>query len=405
MKTQKVKISPAVLKWARESLHLPKEVVAIHFTQKSKEKFKVNSSLIDKIESGEGEEIAFTLLQELSSYYKRPLAVFFLDKPPKEAPLPKDRRTIDSDVHRVLSPEAVLAIRRARYVQEIFVELSDELDIDLKFPFKKFTITDNAEAIGTKFREILDFSLEEQKKIRDSRGLFDALRAKLESVNVFTIKSSFPLEDARAFSFVDKLPYLILVNNRDGGYFGYAPKTFSLLHEFSHILLREGAICNDFSQSYQQIEKFCNEFSASFLVPTKFFMEVLPTTPQNFNKNEIEEYLKSLKTIFKVSKEVLLRKYLSLGMIDDSFYKGKVKEWRDGFEKEKEEKRKEDKFIPAITPGRRAVSNNGRKFVEIVLHARGVGKITVDSAADYLGVSLKSLPEVEQLSIKPRRYA
>src|SRR3989344_5336229 len=104
MNSTKVKISPEVLKWARESLHLPKEVVVLHFTQKSKEKFKVNASIVDKIEAGDGEEIAFTLLQELSNLYKRPLAVFFLDKPPKESPLPKDRRTIDSDVHRILSP-------------------------------------------------------------------------------------------------------------------------------------------------------------------------------------------------------------------------------------------------------------------------------------------------------------
>jgi DNA-binding XRE family transcriptional regulator len=40
-----------------------------------------------------------------------------------------------------------------------------------------------------------------------------------------------------------------------------------------------------------------------------------------------------------------------------------------------------------------------------VLHARSEGKITVDSAADYLGISLKTLPDVEKLSVKPRSYA
>lgn len=405
MKSAKVKVSPKVLRWARESLNLPKDIIVSHFAQKSKEKFKVNATLVDKMESDAGEEIAFTLLQELSNLYKRPLAIFFLDKPPVEAPLPKDRRTIDSDVHRILSPEAVLAIRRARYVQEIFLELTKELNISIKFPFRKFSTSDNPENMGSEFRDILNFPLEEQRKIRDPRGLFDALRLKLENVNVFTLKSSFPLEDARAFSLVDRIPYLILVNNKDGGYFGYSPKTFSLLHEFAHILLRESAICNDFSRSHQQIEKFCNEFAASFLVPTKYFMEVLPITRQLFDKNQIEGYLNSLRAIFKVSNEVLLRKFLSLSMIDDSFYKAKVKEWNDNYEKEKAEKGKKDKFIPAIAPGRRAISNNGKKFVEIVLNARGEGKITVDSAADYLGVSLKSFPEVEQLSTIPRRHA
>lgn len=406
MKSPKVKVSPEVLKWSRESLHLPQEVVVLHFSQKSKTKFNLDASLLEKLESGNGEEINFNLLQELSNLYKRPLAVFFLDKPPKEKPLPKDRRTIDSVAHQFLSPEAVLAIRRARSVQEIFTELSDELGISLKFSFRKFSLSENSKDMGVNFREILDFSLETQKKIKDSRGLFDVLRSKLESVNVFTLKSSFPLEDARAFSLVDQSPFLILINNKDGGDFGgYAPKSFSLMHEFGHILLREGAICNDFSYSHQQIEKFCNEFAASFLVPTEYFWKVLSITPKEFTKNNIEEYITLLKRTFKVSKDVLLRKFLSLDLISDSFYKDKTKEWKDIYETESVEKGKKDAFFVAITPGHKAISNNGRKFVEIVLHARGEGKITVDSAADYLGVSLKFLPEVERLSTKSRSYA
>lgn len=403
----KVKISPTVLKWARESLHLPEEVVLEHFKKKTKKKFKVDDVFLNKIEGGTGEEIAFTLLQELSSLYKRPLAVFFLDKPPTEPALPNDRRTIDSDVHKIISPPAVLAIRRARYVQEVFRELSKELDINLKFSFKKFLLTDNPIEMGTKFREILDFSLEAQKKVKDARGLFDAVRVKLESANVFTIKSSFPLKDARAFSLVDQTPYLILINNKDGGYFGYAPKTFSLLHEFAHILLRESAICNDFTHSHQDIEKFCNSFAGSFLVPDEYFWEVLKITRNEFDVANLEDYLDTLKSAFKVSKDVLLRKCLTLKLINDNFYKIKIQEWNDEYEKEKKEKEEkgEEQFISAITPGRRAISNNGRKFVELVLHARGEGKITVDSAADYLGVSLKSLPEVEKLSVKPRSHA
>jgi len=403
----KVKISPEVLKWARESLHLPPEMVLEHFEQKSKKKFALDGTILAKIESGSGEEIAFTLLQELSSLYKRPLAVFFLNKPPTEPVLPNDRRTINSDVHKVISPAAVLAIRRARYVQEVFRELSKELEVSLKFPFKKFSLSDDPIEMGTKFRDTLEFSFDVQRKARDARALFDAVRVRLEKVNVFTIKSSFPLEDARAFSLVDQTPQLILINNKDGGYFGYAPKTFSLLHEFAHILLRESAICNDFTNSHQQIEKFCNSFAASFLVPDKFFWEVLGIGREEFDMASLEKYLKPLQAAFKVSQEVLLRKCLTLRLVTDDFYNKKVQQWNDEFEKSKKEK--EDKgikqFIPSIPRSKIAISNNGRRFVELVLHARSEGKITVDSAADYLGVSLKTLPDVEKLSVKPRSYA
>lgn len=407
MPTNKVRISPAVLKWARTSLHLPEDVVVEHFAQSSKRRFGLNQQLLTKLESGNGEDISFTLLQELSTFYKRPLAIFFVNTPPSEPPLPKDRRTIGSDVHTVISPPAILAIRRARYVQDIFTELSKELEVNLKFPLEKLSLSDQPSELGQKFREILNFTLDEQMKIRDSRGLFDTIRVKLESVNVFTIKSSFPLEDARAFSFVDKTPYLVLINNKDGGYFGYAPKSFSLVHEFAHILLGESAICNDFSNFHQQIEKFCNSFAASFLVPDKYFWEVLNIHKEEFNTDNIDDYIEILKDAFKVSKEVLLRKFLTFRLIDDAFYKTTVRQWHEEYEKEKKtkEEKGEKQFIPIISPARRAVSNNGRKFVELVLHARFEGKITVDGAADYLGVSLKSLPEVEGLSSKPRSHA
>lgn len=397
MSITKIKVSPRILQWARTSLHLTEDDVVNHFAQKSKEKFKLDLSLLKRIESNE-QDISFTILQELSNLYKRPLAVFFLSSPPAELSLPKDCRTIDSGVHRILSPEAILVFRRTRYVQSIFAELSEELGFDLNLSFPKASLSDNPKKLSERFREILGFSFELQsKKIKDSRELFKTIRERLEGVNVFTLKSSFPLEDARAFSLVDKIPYIIVINNKDGGYFGYAPKTFSLLHEFVHILLSEGAICNDFSRSHQEIEKFCNEFAASFLVPDKYFLDVLKTQSINLNKAEIESSLEKLKSIFKVSKNVLLRKCLSLELINKLSYEQKVKEWEKMYEREE---RKKSKFVPAITPGLRAINNNSRKFVDIVLHARGLGKITLDKAADYLGVSIKSVSEIENLYIR-----
>ncbi|HWP30686.1 MAG TPA: ImmA/IrrE family metallo-endopeptidase [Fimbriimonadales bacterium] len=395
MASTKVKVSPIILKWARTSLHLTERDVVNHFLRKSKQKFGVDLAFLKDIESNE-REIRFTLLQELARLYKRPLSVFFLTKPPVELPPPKDRRTMESGVHRRMSSEAVLVLRRARFVQEAFIELSEELNWNLSLPFKRMSLSDNPKELAGYFRRKFDFSFEIQKdKIRNYRELFSTIRAKLEEVNVYTIKASFPIEDARAFSLADKLPHLIVINNKDGGYFGYAPKSFSLVHEFAHILLREGALCNNFVQPHQEVEKYCNEFAASFLVPDTEFIEVSPVSISNFDKKKVEEYIEKLQKIFKVSKEVLLRKYLTLGFIDDAFYKKKISEWRERYEQR--EQNDVDKFLPIMTTARRALNNNSRRFAELVLYAKRLGKITLDKAADYLGISIKSLPEVEAL--------
>lgn len=392
MDKNKVIISPKILKWARTSLHLTEDDVVDHFSKKSKQKFNLDLYLLQKIESKEN-EIKFSLLQELAFLYRRPLSVFFLSAPPHELLLPKDRRTIGSFEHNVLSPETVLIFRRAAYVQEIFSELATEFGYNLKIPFKKISLSDNPKEIAKKFREYLDFSFELQKdKIKDPKNLFDIIREKLEAVNVFTMKASFPLEDARAFSLVDRIPNIVVINNRDGGYFGYAPKAFSLLHEFAHVLLREGGICNDFFNSHVKIEKFCNEFAASFLVPDDTFLNVLGENNLKLEEKEIEKSLELLTKIFKVSKYVLLRKSLENELIKEDFYKYKVKNWKDDYD---ESAKGKGKFVPKITPGLRTIKNNSTRFVDTVLLAKSSGKITLNNTADYLGVGIKWIPEIE----------
>jgi len=393
----KATTSPKILKWARVSLHLEKESVLAYFAQKSKQRFKVDASVFDILESSE-QEINLSLLREFANFYKRPLAIFFLENPPVELPLPKDHRTINSEVNQKLSPATILVSRRARYIQDILKELSDELNFPLAFPIKHIKLSDDPGKKASEFRKILNFSTDLQiKKIKDQRDLFNVIREKLEEINVFTLKATFPLEDVRAFSFVDKDPRLIVINNRDGGYFGYAPKAFSLLHEFAHILLDEGSLCNDYDFNRRSVEIFCNQFAASFLVPDEDFLSHLQDISKgNFNQNEIDDCLSNLRSVFKVSQDVLLRKFLTLNLIDNHFYKEKINVWAEEYEKTKDKKR----FIPHPTPAQRAFNNNGRKFTELVLYAKGSGKISLDRAADYLGVNFKWLSDIESRTLK-----
>lgn len=392
MPTGKIKIAPSVLTWARTSLHLTEDDVVVHFAKKSKESFNVDLNFLKNIESNEC-AIKFNLLQELANLYKRPLSIFLLEAPPKELVLPKDRRTIGSLEHQKLSPETILIFRRVLYTKEIFEDLASDYNYDLKFPYKQVFLDNNPKIIAENFREELGFSFEFQKdKIKNPKDLFDIIRRKLEEVNAFVIKASFPIEDARAFSLVEKSLNIIVINSKDGGYFGYAPKAFSLLHEFAHILLREGGICNDFLNSHIKIEKFCNEFAASFLVPDRILLNVLSDNNLELNDKNIEKSIEILSRIFKVSKQVLLRKCLSNGLINEGFYKNKIAEWYENFEKSEKNK---SKFVPLITPGLRAIKNNSNRYVDIVLQAKSQGKITSNNASDYLGVGVKWLSEVE----------
>ena len=63
--------------------------------------------------------------------FNRPLAAFLLSEPPEEPNLPKDfRRHPDSGTG--YSKELLLVIRKARRIQEIHHELTDNLHLSFK---------------------------------------------------------------------------------------------------------------------------------------------------------------------------------------------------------------------------------------------------------------------------------
>ena len=96
--------------------------------------------------------IPLTKVEQLSEMFKRPLAAFLLAQPPEEPNLPKDfRRHPDSDSG--YSKELLLVIRKARRMQEIHHELTDNLHISSKVPLKTKTLKDDPEKVAQQERE------------------------------------------------------------------------------------------------------------------------------------------------------------------------------------------------------------------------------------------------------------
>lgn len=387
-----VHIRPEVLKWARESLHLDQNTAVEYFDKKSRKKFSLDLKTIQRYET-EPSEIRLTLLKEFAKLYKRPLAVFFMDSPPKERRLPKDFRTLSTETNEELSSKVMFVIRKIERTQLITQELSKELGITYAFKLHKYPLSSDPNDLARELRKKVNLSRDLQRQLKSSGDFFRWLRNRLEAMGVLIIKESFPMEDARAFSIVDEEPFTIVINGRDGGV-SYAPKLFSMMHEFAHILIREGAICNDFFRTSGRVERFCNQFAASFLVPPDFFNDELHNIITKFHQDEVEEYLEKLQKIFRVSKPVLLLRFLEVDLIDSKFYESKIVQW----EEEYTRKLKEGKsFTVHASLPQRVVGNFGKSFTRLILNAQHTEKITIDSAAEYLDISAKYLPELDFL--------
>jgi len=391
MENFEVVFEPKVLQWAREKAEFSTEILRLKLNN-----FWKNITVNTIVSWENGTLIPTpTQVRKLAEIYKRPVAVFLLANPPEENILPPDRRTLGSKKTKNLSQETLFIIRKARRIQFLAEGLEEELSIKRVFAYQKYTVSQNPEKLAQKIREDFSISISNQFKFRRYSDFFEYLRSKIEDTGVITLRSgghdSFPVADARAFSFVDRKPYVILINNKDTE----GAKNFSLLHEFAHILIREESICNNFNsfnsdKQIDPIEVFCNKFAASFLVPhDDFIAHRILVRKTEITIEELDFTASALAKDFKVSRLVILRKLLSSGFVTPETYKNRAKKWGS----EKPPHRLGGKNVPAKS----AILKNGVSFSSLVIEAYKREKLSHATASDYLGTKTKYLSSISRI--------
>lgn len=114
MKTAEALVTPSVLAWARETAGLSIDEAAA--------KFRLRAVQLEEWEQGVR---APTIRQarEAARVYRRPFALFFLDKPPREFRVPHDFRTARDPTQ--LSSVLRTEIRRVEFQRQLTVELAE----------------------------------------------------------------------------------------------------------------------------------------------------------------------------------------------------------------------------------------------------------------------------------------
>ena len=371
-----VSIEPEVLIWARESIGMePKDVV--------KEIKKITTTTIENWEKGKANP-TFSQLERLAFIYKRPITAFLLPTPPKEPSFPTDYRTLPSEKKKPLHPKTHLAIRKARRFQYSTIELMKELDEPIQKLSLRASLSDNPEELAEKIRGQLgvkgfpvsfttDTALEEWIKILEKNGIL-----------VFQI-SITQNKEIRGLSLVgEEVPVVILKRSDEP-----SAKIFTLFHEFAHLLLREGGICDLKEDETQNIERFCNRFAGAFLAPKDKLLNH-PVVKANEKLKEWSDHiLKDIAQDFKVSPEVILRRLLILGLTTKEYYHSKHEEWKSKYKEPFGGRGKKNEIKICI-------QERGKKYVSMVFGAYEQNKIDNISAADYLGVTLDKISKVKE---------
>lgn len=377
-------VQPQLLRWARESVHLSIEEVAARL-KKTPEEVKDWESGMDSPTYAQLEKLAYEL-------YKRPLALFFLPNPPAEPKPEAEFRSLpDSDL-RHLSRDTILLIRRARDYQASLIELfagrspaSDPIWKRVKLDLAKPIIPQAAEiraALSVPFPGSREWGAPEGDEA------LKRWRKAVETGGVFVFKDSFKQREISGFCLDHPELPIVMLNNSTTK----TRQIFSLIHELCHVLLHWRAISvfddrklSALPPAERKVEQFCNKVSAEVLVPSADFVSQIARFPREI-EGLPEDIFPILAARYRVSREVILRKFRDDNMVSRAFYEARKAEW--------DAQRIEaggDQGNYYLTKG----SYLSERLMREVFSRYGRRQITVDEAADFIGVKPKHVEEFE----------
>lgn len=224
----------------------------------------------------------------MARVYRRTIGSLLLESPPESVELPTDFRTIRTEQPE-LGEECLRAIRDGRRLQSFLGELR-EFEPELIPPpdIPVHDRTDDPEEIAIRERERLGISIEQVQRSGGKRQAFNGWRLRLQEAGIVVQVAGFDLKNCRALSLASETgPPVIVVTAKDS----YAGRTFSIFHEYGHLLLQTSGSCNVGRPGSEQstTETWCNQFAAAFLMPRSdisLFAQLLPS-----RENTITEVL------------------------------------------------------------------------------------------------------------------
>ncbi len=376
-------VQPSLLEWARETQGLSIRQVA--------ERMKRDPAEIEAWETGESSPTYVQLETLAYKVYKRPLAVFFLPQPPPEPEPEHEFRTLPDFDLEDLSADTRYQIRFAHSLQLSLKELNEDKNPAPRLIFRDMTLTTTGRVAeeARSVRDYLGVSLETQIAWRSNEVALKSWRNAVEEAGLFVFKHAFKEKQISGFCLLDSEFPIIYLNNSTSK----TRQIFSLFHELAHLLFHINGI-SKFDPSYisqlrqpeRRIEQFCNAFAAELLIPSTDF-DAQIRGYRGFDESVVEQ----LASRYSVSREVVLRRLLDMNLVSQELYEEKAAAWT--AQAEKRENSGGNYYATQAT-------YLGERYLKLVLGKHYQGKLTLEQAAEYLGVKTKNLAGLEEFALQ-----
>lgn len=333
----------------------------------------------------------YSQLELLAQKYKVTIALFFFPTPPKELPIEKSLRAInEKDVHN-LKPQVRFLFRKAKafqiYLKELLIDEQENQRKKLNWLTEGTTKPPGS--LAGFVRKTLNVPIEIQLEWKNLDQALDEWRNILADNGIYVFKDAFKDDRISGFCIYDDLFPVIYINNS----MSKSRQIFTIFHELAHLIFKESYL-DLFNPYYQEnelpdIEVICNAFAGNFLVPDNNFKNTC-------EKFDVINNIESLAQLYKVSKEVILRKALNNELITKKLFSSKIKEWIEQAKRKKE-------FTKAKSGGNYYLTKFqylGDSYSLLVFTKYFQGKIDLDKASTYLDVKPKLFSKLEDKFLK-----
>ncbi|MDR0913079.1 MAG: ImmA/IrrE family metallo-endopeptidase [Methanobrevibacter sp.] len=403
MSSTRLKANGNWLAWARRMSGFKTSDIA--------KRMGVNSNKIIKWEKTG--DITSSEIKKLAKHYHRPPMLFYnVNNPSNDYKNIADFRTIGSEEKEELSPSIIKELQNAENKRENLIVLEDESE-DYTIPeFNTLLKIENntIETIAEHIRKKIGMTNTQVFNLKSSEKALDFWIHKIEELGVLVFQFyDIEPKDLRGYAIYNKKLPIIGINKKEfpNG------KKFTLFHELAHIFIQDEKISisniNTFN-IHDEKEILCNKIAAEILVPTRSLEIYL----KDINPEDIwkENNIKYLSKQFHVSKEVILRRLLTLNKISNNIYNSKKDYWEKEYlapqlkqsQPKHSKNRKEKNKIPVVDENNKynakkateILRKNGNLYTQLVLDAYDSRIITNNTMTDYLGTKLQVINEIRK---------
>jgi Zn-dependent peptidase ImmA (M78 family)/transcriptional regulator with XRE-family HTH domain len=371
MASEEIPVTPAIVAWARTR--------AGYSIEEASKTFKK----IGEWESGDSAP-TYAQLEQLADKFKLPIAVFFFPEPPKTPPISESFRTLPDQVFAEIPRRVQYLLRKAKAFQLNLMELSKGQNLANRTITRELAFPANISAMemARLVRDYLNVPVEQQIEWPDAETALENWRQIFGTVGIFVFKDAFKAEDYSGFCLYDDAFPIIYVNNSTAK----TRQTFTLFHELAHLLFHTSGI-DTVDDEYiprlqneaRRIEVLCNRFAAAFLVPEEAFNASLT------GQRPTEETAEALADRFNVSRELIYRKFLDRGLIDQNAYERAARRWAEQGDGGSGGDYYNNQFAYL-----------GRDYIRLALSEYQQNRIDEAKLAEYLNIAPKNVEKFEE---------